>query len=414
MLLGSRGPGATWRYAERYLGAGTRTYSPFAADLEISRTYHPQLGAPSFAVPTFRLEPHQGAWLSNSLASQLPALYRDGAAMLLPVHPEVLATPDLPGREVLCEVGRGPPLEVEPSANARTVFVRRIDGRAVQPHFVKLHYPKRLSRFTRRLRRPIIELQLWVADELARVGAPLLPEVAGAVLGHDPVQAWGFLTREARARDSNDGAGGADSGDLIYTVPLFALYGRDVHAPDDPTLLEQLIVRSGQDAGTWVSHHLVEPLVRLWCDVLLRTGCAIELHGQNTLLRFAIDGRRSRLAYRDCAVYVDPRIRAEAGLTGALPPRNVISRDVRKPRAQVFSLVYDSFLGTHTLDYVARLVESRFGVRPGLLHRHARDVFAVASGRDDLLPATVAYYDDRLHDDGGWELVDTGAEPRWR
>ncbi len=411
MRLGNRGPGATWRYAERYLGAGTRTYSRFAADLEISPTYHPQHGAPSFAVPTFWLEPHHGAWLCNGLASPLPALYRDGALLLLPVHPEVLDTPDLPGREVLRHVRRGPPLQVEPSANARTVFVRGMDGREVVPHFVKLHYPKRLSRFTRRLRRPIIELQLWVAAELARVGAPLLPEVAGAVLGHDPVQAWGFLARDARALDSHDGA---DSDELTYTVPLFALYGRDVHAPDDPTLLEQLIVRSGQDAGTWASRHLVEPMIRLWCDVLLRTGCAIELHGQNTLLRFAADGRRSRLAYRDCAVYVDPALRAEQGLTGPLPPRNVISRDIRKPRAQVFSLVYDSFMGSHTLDYVARLVQDRFGVDPAVLHRHATDVFADAAGRDDLLPSTVAYYDNQLHDDGGWEVVDTGIAPRWR
>jgi hypothetical protein len=411
MLLGSYAPEATWRYAERYLGAGTRTYSPFAADLEISPAYHPQHGAPSFVVPTFWLEPQHGAWLSNRIVSPLPPLYRDGASMLLPVHPEALATPDLPGREVLCDARPGPPLEVEPSANARTVFVRRIDGGEVAPHFVKLHYPKRLSRFTRRLRRPIIELQLWVADELARVGAPLLPEVAGAVLGHDPVEAWGFLARDTRVLDSDDGA---DSDDLTYTVPLFALYGRDVHAPDDPTLLEQLIARSGQDAGTWVSRHLVEPLVRLWCDVLLRTGCAIELHGQNTLLRFAADGSHSRLAYRDCAVYVDPALRAAQGLTGALPPRNVISRDVRQPRAQVLSLVYDRFLGTHTLDYVARLVRQRFGTDPTVLHRHASDVFADAAGGQDLLPSTVAYYDDRLYDDGGWELVDTGETPRWR
>ncbi len=293
-----------------------------------------------------------------------------------------------------------------PSANARTVFVRRIDGQQVPPHFVKLHYPRRLSRFTRRLRRPVIALQLWVADELTRVGAPLLPEVAGAVLGHDPRQSWGFLLREARV-PGGDG--------LPYTVPLFALYGGDVHAPGDPTVLEQLVARSGQDAASWVTRHLVQPLVTLWCEVLLRTGCAIEPHGQNTLLRFTADGRRTRLAYRDCAVYVDPAIRAERGLAGPLPPRNVISRDVRKPRAQVFSLVYDSFLGTHTLDYVAALVQQRFGVDPAVLHRAAREAFAAGTGgRDDLLPATVAYYDDRLHEDGGWELVDTGAPPRWR
>ena len=90
----------------------------------------------------------------------------------------------------------GPAITVVPSANVRTVFVTAIDGGRVEPHFLKLHYPRRLSRFTRRLRRPIIGLQLWVADELARIGAPVLPEVAGGVLGDDARQAWGYLVRE--------------------------------------------------------------------------------------------------------------------------------------------------------------------------------------------------------------------------
>src|SRR5215475_705806 len=75
----------------------------------------------------------------------------------------------------------GPTLTVVPSANVRTVFVVRHGSSPVVPHFVKLHYPRRLSRFTRRLRRPIISVQLWVAAELLRVGTPVLPEVGAGV-----------------------------------------------------------------------------------------------------------------------------------------------------------------------------------------------------------------------------------------
>jgi hypothetical protein len=279
----------------------------------------------------------------------------------------------------------------------------------VPPHFLKLHYPRRLSRFTRRLRRPVIALQLWVAGELGRIGAPVLPEVAGGVVGTDPVQSWGFLVREARAP-------GGEPWPL--TVPLFALYGRDVRAPADPTLLEQLVVHSGEDPQQWVTRRLIEPMLTLWAEALLRTGCAVELHGQNTLVCLSSDLRATRVAYRDCAVYVDPLIRAQRRLGPDLPPRNVISRDVRKPRAQVLSLVYDSFLGHHTLAFVARLAQQRFGVPPAALQAAARKLFAEAvatrAGPADLLPESVYYYDDRLHPDGGWQLVDTGEPPRWR
>lgn len=403
MRLGDHDPATTWQYAERYLGSGTRTYSRFAADLEIATEYHPQRGAPRFTVPTFRVPVGAGGWLTNRIASALPALYRDREEMLLPVHPEALRVPDLYRAEVLRDAAPGPPLSVVPSANARTVFVERAAGRPVAPHFLKLHYPRRLSRFTRRLRQPVIALQLWVADELSRIGTPFLPEVAGGYVGDDPAQAWGFLIREAAV------PGGAP---LPYTVPLFALYGGDVTAPADPTLLEQLVVQSGEKAEEWVTRRLLEPLIALWCDVLLRTGCAIEPHGQNALFQFTEDGRTTGVAYRDCAVYVDPEIRTRAGLAGPLPPRNVISRDVRKPRAHVLSLVYDCFLGSHALAYVARLAEERFGVPPDSLRRAARDAFPAPAR--ELLPETVYYYDDELHPDGAWELVDTGAAPQWR
>lgn len=407
LLTRLRDPAAgwtVWQEAERFLNEGTRTYSRYAADLEIAPQFHPKLGARSFTVPTFRVEQGRcGRYLTSGVGSSLAELYRDGEAFWLPVHPETLTTPA--ARAQLAGLRRGPPLQVVPSANARTVFVERIAGQPVAPHFAKLHYPKRLSRFTRRLRQPVIALQLWVAQELARIDAPVLPEVAGGVIGDDPAEAWGFLLREARPRSPTG---------LPFVLPLFALYGRDVRAPGDPTLLEQLIVHSGEDAESWVTRRVIEPMVSLWAEALLRTGCAVELHGQNTLLCLSADLRTTRIAYRDCAVYVDPQIRSARGLGGPLPPRNVISRDVDKPRSQVLSLVYDSFLGHHTLSFIAAVARERFGVDEAALHQHARQVFADRVDEPGLLPKTVYYYDDRLYTDGHWELIDTGAAPLWR
>jgi hypothetical protein len=398
ILDATGGPWEVWQQAERYLGGRTRSYSSFSADMDVDDAYHPQRGPASFEVPTFRIPDDAGAYLSNGIGSTLHALYRGGGSFLLPVHPQTLATLD--ERSRLTRHGSGPSITVVPSANVRTVFVTAVDGRPVEPHFLKLHYPRRLSRFTRRLRRPIIGLQLWVAEELDRIGMPVLPEVGGAVFGQDPRQAWGFLLRSPRT----DGP--------AYTVPFFALHGLDVRAPDDPTLLEQLTVRSGESPVEFLTERIVRPMVRLWVAAAQEAGCALEMHGQNALFQFSADARSTRVVYRDCAIYVDPALRKARGRPDDLPPTNVIGRDVIWPSEQVFSLAYDSFTGHHALSYLARLAAERLGVDEEELRRAARDEFARASAV--ALPETVYYYDDRLHADGAFVLVDTHAAPTWR
>src|SRR5690606_13871807 len=63
-----------WQQAERYLGGGTRGYSRYAADLDISPRFHPQLGAPHFELPTFLVDPDSGRYLTNRLPSTLHTL----------------------------------------------------------------------------------------------------------------------------------------------------------------------------------------------------------------------------------------------------------------------------------------------------------------------------------------------------
>ncbi|GAB3839933.1 ferric iron reductase [Dactylosporangium cerinum] len=412
MQLDSSDPITLWQYAERYLGVGTRTYSPYAGDLDIDDAFHPQQGTPTFQLPTFQV-PGSVHVASPVVQSPLPELYRG----LLPVHPNALDAPGLVGLSSLLASPQGPTLTAVPTANARTVFVTAIDGTPVDPHFVKLHYPRRLSRFTRRLRKPVIELQLWVSDELVRVGAPVLPEVGGGWFdaGSSPdsgfgsglgsglgsgSDAWGFLLRAARPLTPAP----------AWTVPLFALYGRDLHHPSDPTLLEQLVDAFDEDPTAFVASRIVVPMVQLWASVARDTGCPLETHGQNTLFAFDAHRRETRILYRDCAIYVDAARRAGLGLTGPLPPANVIPRDVPMAADEVFSLTYDSFMGHHALSYVAALAEDRWGVRPSSLHAAARAAFTA----QDLLPPTVFYYDNVLYDNNDWKLIDTGERPDWR
>jgi hypothetical protein len=396
-------PLTSWQYAERYLGAGTRTYSRFSADQEVSPAYHPQLGGATFDVPTFLVPPRYAAVHDGGNGFPLAALYRHADRLLLPVHPDTLDFPGLAGRDLLNGFERGPVLTAVPSANARTVFVTAAGGDPVPPHFLKLHFPRRLSRFTRRLRRPMIELHLWVARELARAGIPILHEVFGGSFGTEPTEAWGFVVRELTPRGV--GAGGV-------TVPTFALYGGDLHAPADPSLLEQLVAASGQDPTGYLVDRLVVPLTTLWFRAAAATGCSLEMHGQNTLFHVTSTGE-TQVHYRDCGIYIDPELRRRAGRGGRLPTVNVISADIRFPRGQMFSLAFDSFLGGHLLDRIAALGAQRLGVDPATLHEAARAV-ADRSDVSRLLPSTVYYYDDSVPVGADWRLVDTGRRPAWR
>src|SRR6185503_16526805 len=112
-----------------------RSYSTFAADMEVDDAYHPQRGPARFEVPTFRIPHEAGTCLRNGIASNLHALYQADGSFLLPVHPQTLATLD---EAVLAPFPAGPAITVVPSANVRTVFVTAIDGGRVEPHFLKL------------------------------------------------------------------------------------------------------------------------------------------------------------------------------------------------------------------------------------------------------------------------------------
>ncbi len=406
----SEGTYETFVYAERYLGGGTRTYSTFSEYIDGTPAYHPRVGKETFSLPSFFIPSGQGTWLGNGLRSPLLAHYHDGGELLLPVHPDTLSCEELLHRDLLQAATPGPPIRVSPTANVRTVFVHAIGNRPVEPHFLKLHYPRRLSRFTRRLRQPIIELELWVAKELDRIRTPLLAEVGGGVIGLEGSEEdrWGFILREARPRHAKIPEGS-------YFLPCFALYGTDHFAPHDPPLIRQLVEHSGETAEDFITGRLLAPMLGMWIDALGASGCILETHGQNTLFAYDPASRRSAVAYRDCALYISPALREQNGLPLDYPPKNVIGLDVPHALPKVLSLVYDRFMGNHHLAYLARSAQEHLGLPMGRLQAAAQEIFRARIGAlGSLFPASEFYYSEELLPNNRWELVDTCQRPAWR
>ena len=402
ILDGSVDPFQVWQDAERYLTLGARTYSPFCNIMDVAKRHRPQDGDRTFELESFWLSYDIGSYIANGVHSELHDLYRHADRFLFVVHPDVLAMPGLHLGSLLEGTLRGPAVEVAPSANVRTVFVTRIDGKAVASHFLKLHYPRRISRFFRPLPLEDIEVQLWSTRQLANVGLAVFPDVGGGVLGSAPSEAWGYIVREATP---------ANGRGLRYAVPLFALYSRDIRSPSDPILLAQLSQTGHAPA---LIETIVRGMIQMWITAVSKAGCLIEPHSQNTLFMFSGADDSWQVAYRDVGIYADPPICLNGGAVSGRPPIDEIGRDVQIPREQLLSLTYDTFLGHHALAYLSRSVCATFGIKSSFMPNLAKSIFSELGGHELGLPATTFAFDDKLYLNEEFRLLDTEQPPIWR
>ena len=408
MLISSAGdPLDAWVRAERRLGQGTRDYSSRAADSDASPGYRPDSAAGSFRLPTRLVPPAAARVLAPAARRGDLAAYQKPGHLVIPLHPDAYRALDRESRAAWDSWPEGPGISAAPLANTRTVLAL---GNEQEPgmrrHFLKLHFPGTLSRFRRPLGEPEIAHHLMVARELEESGFPVLSDLAGIVYHGGPGTPWGFLMR--------DPCQVLAPGSLV--VPAFALYGRDRLRPSDPVLLRQLISLSGIGAEAYICEYLIRPAIRLWVQAALSGGFLLAMHGQNVLYRASLPAGTGQVLYRGCSVYVDESLRGKQDFSAAGAHRKVIPSSGQRRSPAVRSLVYDSFLGHHLLDYIDRLATADLGVAPGRLAAAGRDEYKRSGGRQIDMPPTVHYYrdDPAPRDDRETEIEDTGVTPRWR
>jgi siderophore synthetase component len=401
-------------YMERYVDESTQTYSRFAAESEVSPAFRPRSGAPFFEAITVEVP---RAWLSVFDAEPHPALrarYLADAHGLFVVHPETWASADVEHLDELSALPRGPSLRVAPTASTRTVAVLAAD---LPPHFLKLHCPRRISRFVRRLRRTNIQNSVLASRDLAEVRSDrfaYLPDVLGITYdgvtpGERSADAWGFLVRHARPRpELRD-----DSARTL--VPYFALYAGDLTRPSDRPILAQMIEASRADPERFVVDEIMIPVVECWAAVARERGMLLESHAQNVLLEVDAELRPRRVVHRDFDCWIDPVVREHAGLATRFE-HACLGRDTPYPREQHYSLVYDRFVGHELLDGLLALLVRSYGADAHRVRRRVREAFhrAFPEAADCFPGRTTFYYGDRLLPDNAFELVDQKRPPEWR
>ncbi len=393
----------TYAHMERFMGGDSRTYSEFASINEVPLKYQPASDERTFFIPAVLGPREQFGIALDSPSQEITNLYVRGDSVAFPVHPDTWATDSVPFLDTLKKLPRAPQrISASPTASTRTVLVPE-----PVPHFMKLHLPKQISRFVRRLRAVSVELSVMVSRDLRELrnsGFGYFPETIGMYVGKGD-DGWGAVIREFAAWPPPDGP-------RMY-IPFFALYGKDRRAPSDPPLLVQLIRRHDADPVRFTLDRIMKPLVSSWCKAYRERGIIFGAHGQNVLLELDRNLSPTRIVHRDLDLQIDPEVREQCGLSSDFP-KGRIGIEVKEPRHAALSLKYDMFMGHHCFEYMAGVLREHFGTDPEELRSGAQEEFhRTFPDANDFFDDAVYYYAPNPTEFNGYPLVKVGV-PQWR
>lgn len=392
-------------HMERYVGEGTKSYSPLSSRNEADPEFQPKGDTESFDLVTLRTPASRIAVFTAGHDRCLERFYQRGSEVLFAVHPEIWGDDSVDRMDELQSLARGERIEVCPTASTRTVFASGLQD-VVPKHFLKLHFPRYISRFDRRLRRLNIANSIAVTRDLAGFQFDkfaYLPDTLGFVLGNGH-GCWGFIVREARP---------VPIAESRFLIPSFALYGGDLKHPDDLPLLIQLIQHSRADPETFVTEEIIIPVIECWTRVARQRGILLESHGQNTLLEIDREFKPKRIVHRDFDVWVDQEARRKVGLPQVFESGMDESAETMEHH---YSLIYDHFLGVEFFDYVLACLGKFYKIDETAVQERARNAFhrSFPDSGDYFPTDTTFYFSDEPSSGNEPALVDTKEAPKWR
>lgn len=397
-------------YLERYRNKGTRTYSTHASFTEACDCYRPDSDSEQFELPQLSLPKEKANIYLANPTQALANKFVGSTEVSFCVHPQVLDTlgeDASPLRDEALPQQNGS-ISVIPSSSTRTLFV--LDDEI--PHAVKVHFPFKVSRYTRKMRDEVIEQAVNVSLELEngieKMGGDFafLREVIGISYKQEQTvdqrgENWGYVVRDMRPFPVV-----AEARTLI---PGFALYGEDFYQPDTPPILHGLL--ADQNPLDFVLNTIMLPIVRHWIDCFRHFGYLIEPHGQNILIELDQSNAITRIVHRDLSVGIDMRRRRDIGLSS-----DKLNQYNRMESSAFHSIAYDRFMGNH---FFTRLVECCIAKYPSL----TKEDFTIPCQKEfarrlpeyrDYFPKNIWYFSEERDEFNKPLYEDTGAVPEWR
>ena len=396
-------------YLERFRNEGTRTYSNHSGYSEAEDSYRPNrrhdgVGIRVFEVPLQQLNIYR----ANPAEDLLTRYLRDNCALFC-VHPQVedQCRDDLYLRTIQQQGTVAAEILAEPTSSTRTLLV---EGAA--PHALKVHFPFRVSRYTRKMRDEVIEQAVAVSRELEQdldrfeESFGFFPEVIGVACKNQDSSGgrgenWGYLIRDMRPLPYL-------TEERCY-VPGFALYGTDYFNPSKEVLLWDLI--GVDDPLEFVLSSVMLPIIRHWIQCFRGFGYMLEPHGQNVLLELDSRHRVTRIIHRDLSVGIDMRRRRDQGLAS-----DHLNNYNRMENGEFLSITYDMFMGSHFFDRIVACVQQKW---PDLSVEDFRAPCRRLYGEmfpehERYMPTQVHYFSEKRDKFNKPLYQNTGREPEWR
>ncbi|PIE57769.1 MAG: hypothetical protein CSA33_06905 [Desulfobulbus propionicus] len=402
-------------YLDRYHNEGTRNYSDQAGYTEALEQYRPNAETPWFKLTPFSLRRDMVNIYTAGPHPKLEQQYLPGNQAIFCIHPQVLQSVDHDPflQTVLQAASPLPPIPVIPSSSTRTLYV---DSKELPAHALKVHFPFKVSRYSRKMRDEVIEQAINVSLELEHHIAALdenfafLREVLGLSIKQQQIvpkqemlrgEHWGYLVREMTPFPQ--------STERRYLIPGFALHGANYFAPNTPPLLIELI--ASRHPLEYLLEQLMFPIIRHWVHCYLLLGYMLEPHGQNVLLEVNVQGDIQRVVHRDLSVGIDMRRRRDQGL-----PEENLNMYNRMETGAFLSITYDMFMGHHFFDPVIACAQKYF---PTLQRKDflepCRTLFGnLFPDHDAYMPPTVHYFSSQRDAFGKPFYQDTCKKPTWR
>lgn len=235
-------------------------------------------------------------------------------------------------------------LYVIPTSSFRTVKVLGKD------YYIKLSYPGVIGR----MRRDLEEKHLFsciqmtqilnslVCDEQVNKLFAFLPETAGAIISLGNGYSTGYIVRSANPVGKN-------TKNIAYVVPAFSLFGKDRKNTSDLEILNQILLykKAGND---YLLSDMIQPLIDIYFDCLLKEGISAEMHSQNILFGFDKDWNVASIILRDLeSIDKDITIRAAIGKSTFINSYKTIKDSDYNYRIK-HSFMFDHKLGEYLVE----------------------------------------------------------------
>ena len=351
-------------FLERYINDG----SPSGFTKNVNDIHSAQRGKESFKLPIYSISYEEGLILGPVTAKwALPIL--NSNHIPLPIHPDVEHR--LLNEKTKFDASPVSFANVAPTSSGRTVFVDENP-----PHFIKLHYPYELGRFSRDL-----HLYKWLSalensrelqHEIRNFPPELafLPESAGTYWeGNAENRGFGAIIRDYEALPKL-----SSSPKLL--VPGFSMIFGGAVPSIAPPLIRQVLQGPTTEAEQLnrFLDLLVLPLVRSFCFLSTQIGLIPEMHAQNVLFEYDTKEHSVRVVLRDLGdMFKDYAVRRDHSKHVSFCSYKSIEPAKDRDLFQRRSFAYDFKLGEYLLFPLGRRFASEFGISPDIVFGAMRE-----------------------------------------